>query len=1231
MDEANVSETAVNGTLAEPEVRSLFVSIGFSDWQAAYRSLSRLTVDPYQAAAFRRFLPHLVAALATAAGPDRVLVNFERFVGSLANPLPVYNYLADNPRAIEILVTLFSASQFLTEILFRTPDAFERLVEYRRMARVKSRDQIYTETQAVIAEFDNPSGQLDALRRYQSAEMLRIGACDLLDLYDLPAVVRQLSNLADSLIRACVKIAAAQSSALPDDMIVIGMGKLGGRELNYSSDIDLLFLARTDGATTQRLGQNLIDALARVTSEGFLYRVDMRLRPWGRVGPLVSTIDGFLAYLEKHARPWEKQALLKARWITGDQVSGSDFLERIRPFLFQRTPEQFRVDLLAMKQQTEAHLRQNGRHWGEVKLGEGSIRDVEFTVQYLQLAYGSRFPEIIHVNTLESLSRLAANHLLSLDDHRILAEGYIFLRTIEHHLQMMHYRQTHTLPQDTEAIAQLARRLGFRGTAPGEAFLSRYEQHGSAIRSVYLRYIGGAEMPLSSDPQPSPPGAARQLSTEVSRHLQRMSPSYSETFSPEEIARHAQLADSLNDRCLVAVDAVPQTDGNWLVTVVAHDFPGELSLICGLMFVHGMNIISGDAFTYEPLAGSSSVREARRKIVDVFMVNAVDSAEVKLDQWTRYAEDLTDLLRMVQAGQQSDAQGKLAKQVATSLQDAEQLPAGKFVKALYPIEIQIDNEADDLYTILRIESQDTFGFLYELTNALALDRVYIARVIVGSTGHRAQDLLFVTDENGNKITDPNRQRELRAATVLIKHFTHLLPFSPNPESALLHFREFIGQLFQRTNWPDELASLERPVVLHGLARLLGVSDFLWDDFLRMQYVNLFPVVRDVDALSTIKSREQLQKELEEALRLVHAGPQPPVDEAPWIATLNAFKDREMFRIDMRHILGHTPEFWEFAYELSDLAEVVVNSAYHLCHEDLRLVYGSPRLEDGSPAEMSVLALGKFGGREMGFASDIELMFVYSGNGQTSGPQVITTAEFYEKVVVAFSNAIRAKREGIFEIDLQLRPYGKAGSLSVSLEAFRRYFAPEGPAWAYERQALVKLRPVAGNPGLGRDVAGLRDRFVYTGESFDVTAMRAMRERQVHHLVVGGTFHPKFSLGGLVDIEYLIQGLQIMHGSDHPDLRLTNTREAMSALEAAGILTVENYTRLRKAHTFFRWLIDSLRVVRGNAKDVTVPRETSEEFAFLARRMRYGNDVARLRSELVRYTEDVRELNLKLLR
>jgi glutamate-ammonia-ligase adenylyltransferase len=140
----------------------------------------------------------------------------------------------------------------------------------------------------------------------------------------------------------------------------------------------------------------------------------------------------------------------------------------------------------------------------------------------------------------------------------------------------------------------------------------------------------------------------------------------------------------------------------------------------------------------------------------------------------------------------------------------------------------------------------------------------------------------------------------------------------------------------------------------------------------------------------------------------------------------------------------------------------------------------------------------------------------------------------------------------------------------------------------------------------------------------------MRERQIRHLVTGGTFNLKYSPGGLVDVEYLVQGLQITHGQQYPGLRCTNTREAMAALASVGILSPEDYTRLRKAHTFLRWIIDSLRVVRGNARDITVPLEGSEEFAFLTRRMQYGSNKKQLSEELIRYTADVQEINRRLL-
>jgi len=1165
--------------------------VNLVDPVSAARRIQRL--QDAQVRDFPVVFQHLFSALESAADADRSLIYFERFTENYGAEL--FPVLEKDPRVIEILVTLFSASQFLTEILLRNPQSLSLLLDRQTLTQRKTVEQFQSEAEAAVARV----GDRTAFNRYQHRELLRIGVCDFLALFDFSTVVSQLSRMAIGLTRACLHYASRQTGTSTNGFVVLAMGKLGGRELNYSSDIDLLFITKDDSVDYIPLAQKLIDLLAASTSQGFLYRVDIRLRPWGNDGPLVATVDGYMRYIEKNARLWEKQALLKMRPIAGDLSLGEQVRERVQPYIFSAPPEEVRAGVFAMKQRTEEFLQSKGRGWGEVKLGVGSIRDVEFVVQYLQLTNMGQYPQIRTRATLKGLRFLRSAGLLTSVEARILSDGYTFLRTIEHYLQMMDYRQTYTLPSEPSAITFLARRLGFES---GEKFVERYQEHCKAIREIYLRYVGNESAPAELPA--------------VSRHVARMDVSYARTFTPEEIHRHAELAQKLSEALPAIVDAVPLTPDTWRVTIVGYDYPGELSILCGLFFVYGFDILDGSVFTYEAAQinqsaptrvhrgqTSASFSDTRQKIVDVFTVKSVFLEPPGSAVWDTYTRDLFGLLALFREGKRREARGQLAKRVGAAFQSVP----GK-VAPLLPIDIEIDNEISDRYTVLRIDAPDTVGFLYEFTNALAFTRTNIVRVNVSTEGNRVHDILYVTDAHGMKILAPEKQRELRAAVVLIKHFTHLLPNSPNPESALLHFREFLEQLFKRPNWPDEIATFENTDALRALARLLGVSDFLWDDFLRMQYANLFPVVRDMDALETAKPRAQLDLELAQALDSCSVG---GLDYPNWRAALNAFKDRELFRIDMRHILGLTGEFWDFAAELTELAEVVITAAF-------------ARIAPPS-ARMAVLALGKCGGRELGFASDIELMFVYDEQATST-----LKGDDYEKFVRDFVSTIQARQEGIFQIDLQLRPYGKVGSLAVSLESFRRYYAPTGPAWAYERQALVKLRPIAGDQVLGQQVCALRDEYTYSAGAFDVTAMRAMRERQVRHLVKGGTFNAKFSPGGLVDVEYLVQGLQINHGADHPSVRTTNSREAMSALHGAGVLSKEDYDRLRKAHTFLHWLIDSLRVVRGNSKEVTVPRYGSDEFAFLARRLRYESNLDRLREDLAGYSHDVMEINQRLL-
>jgi glutamate-ammonia-ligase adenylyltransferase len=489
-----------------------FESIPFVDRQAAKTVLKRIqSRNP----GFNGILPVFQSILATAADPDRSLVNFERFL-EISGP-PLITLLKENPRVIEILVILFSASHFLTEILLRNPKSITLLLDRQELTRRKTIEQIQQEAEAVVRQQKTDLEKKDALRQYQQNELLRIGASDFLDLYDLPAVVSQISRTAIALIRVCLNMAISQTNIPTAGFVVLAMGKLGGRELNYSSDIDLVFLCRDDPNRFIPLAQKLIDNLASTTANGFLYRVDLRLRPWGNDGPLVATVEGFKQYLQSAARLWEKQALLKMRPIAGDLALGEEFRDSSFVFIIDQPQEEIRSEVFAMKQRTEEILREKGREWGEVKLGAGSIRDIEFVIQYLQLVNLQRFPQIRTRATLKAIPLLRAAGLLPSGDARILHDGYIFLRTIEHYLQMMDYRQTYTLPTDQSAINILARRLGF---SSGQTFIERYQEHCKAVRQIFLHTVGG---------EPSNPEEASPL---VYQHISRMDTSYIEVFSP---------------------------------------------------------------------------------------------------------------------------------------------------------------------------------------------------------------------------------------------------------------------------------------------------------------------------------------------------------------------------------------------------------------------------------------------------------------------------------------------------------------------------------------------------------------------------------------------------------------------------------------------------------------------------------------------------------------------------
>lgn len=679
-----------------------------------------------------------------------------------------------------------------------------------------------------------------------------------------------------------------------------------------------------------------------------------------------------------------------------------------------------------------------------------------------------------------------------------------------------------------------------------------------------------------------------------------------EHFGAAERDLHVELLRLIRRPEDVAVHAESGSDGYWTVTVCTSDCVGALATIAGLFPAYRFDIQSADVFTLrfpqlrrDAGVGPRGRRYSRRprtlgqgpptrRILDIFQVRALEDPGENV--WERFQEDLEGLIALLVAGHQDTAREQLIDRVSETLWATDS--GGQ----IFPVAIELNNDASPDYTQMTIRSTDTVGFLYAFTNALAVLNVNIEGAEIRTVHGKTHDTFLVTDLSGGKIISRERIQELRVAAALIKQFTHLLPRSPNPALALRQFNALTYQMLSRPDWSSDLRNLESSTVLGTLAELMGVSEFLWEDFLRMQHENLFPVLLDMPSLDEHRSRDQLQETIRRQLRGLG-------EQSEQVNALNEFKDREMFRIDLRHITGRIG-FLDFSQEISTLAEVVVEEAAALSYERLLERFGVPTQSNGQDCQWCICALGKFGGREMGFGSDVELIFVYQGEGMTKGPDSVESSRFFEELVHTFLSTVRAWREGIFEIDLRLRPHGNAGALACTLAGFSDYYSEGGWARQFERMALVKLRPVAGDPRLWEQVMRLRDAFVYSGRPLDVENVLHLRQRQTEELVPRGAVSAKYSPGGSVDVEYYVQAWQVAVGHQDASVRVANTLEAIARLAEGGHISRGRAEELGDAYGFLRRLIDALRVVRGHAKDLTVPPIDSREYAYLARRLQY---------------------------
>ena len=471
-----------------PDLEDLLKRVRFRDPAAARARISELATDPADLLALERLAPRLEESLSACPDCDRAINNLNRFVHASGSRRQIFQVFSEHPAALDSLIQVISASQYLADVLVRNPEYFEFLTHRTRLQTPKTAETMRDELRATCSAFSFIEARLDATRRFRRREFLRIGAGDLHGILDFRETTRQLSLLADAVVAHCLEIISEGDKAT--GLMVLALGKLGGGELNYSSDIDLIFVTeredRIEAATL--LAQSLTRVLSEVSSEGFLYRVDLLLRPYGASGAMVVSSGRFEKYLRAEAHPAERQAMLKARVIAGEKGPGLRLLERAGPLL-RIDAGSPRRQVRELKDRIERQLRTRGQEGDHVKLARGGIRDIEFIAQALQLEHAGARPEILTSNTQGALEKLSRAGLLASRDAADLHESYLFLRTIEHRLQLMDNQQVHRLPRNPSDLKRLARTMGFSGNHEVDEFRESYEARVRKVRAIFERIL----------------------------------------------------------------------------------------------------------------------------------------------------------------------------------------------------------------------------------------------------------------------------------------------------------------------------------------------------------------------------------------------------------------------------------------------------------------------------------------------------------------------------------------------------------------------------------------------------------------------------------------------------------------------------------------------------------------------------------------------------------------------
>jgi glutamate-ammonia-ligase adenylyltransferase len=439
----------------------------------------------------------------------------------------IFRNLMRQPGLLSDLLALAAWSPLLATTIEQNPDYVAWLNRERLSPRVRAPDEL-RESLARFALTHSSLNPQVLLARFRRRELLRIYLHDIRRTHTLVETTEELSNLADAILDYALSLARqdldnkhgppqhvdARGRTATAEFCIVALGKLGSHELNYSSDIDLVFLYSDEGATSGagvrgevtnreyfiKLSESVARLVGQQVGEGAAYRVDLRLRPHGRDGALASSLNEAIRYYRESAQAWELQALIRARAAAGSSDLYSRFANVVRRDVF-RAEVSVRDALESVrlaKQKIDRHLERHARGFN-VKLGRGGIREIEFIAQALQIAHGGRDRWLRVAHTLIVLGRLADRNLITEQERTELSDAYVFLRMLEHRLQMEHGLQTHVVPQDAELRAVVARRMNFTGPDALVDFDRALKLHSTRVRAAYDRVFGNANGERTKD------------------------------------------------------------------------------------------------------------------------------------------------------------------------------------------------------------------------------------------------------------------------------------------------------------------------------------------------------------------------------------------------------------------------------------------------------------------------------------------------------------------------------------------------------------------------------------------------------------------------------------------------------------------------------------------------------------------------------------------------------------